>query len=484
LSESLHTLDAAVRAGSAEAVGERIRRCLHRLSCPELPEDAVALVEDLAAAAPQRDRPAVAAVATSLAERVRPDRRAVARARAGLLTGDAPAARRALRDPTLPYEAAGAWLAVLPTDEAAPALAPWLARAGREAQPWGARHALLRRLPRDVAGPLSRGLVCTPSDWFSVPTWALDPEGWRALVQAELDPGCNPFTAWRLGGWALRGPKEDRRAVLDLALDAFARIVDTPMDPGNDGGPFCEVADALDAEQLARAEALVARMAAVPGWELGQTRTALAWRRATLDPAYDPTAAPHLSPHDRAWLRGRCLGDHLARGGAWVDPPPNTPLDLLYGLVDRLPAPPEPVIDPALAWAETTEDPQEARRLLVEAWCDHGPVARWILVSATLPHDLALDVLLRLVVRAPVLATQLPPLPPDRWPDLIPLQDLLPPDLYRTAFLAWLDQHDGRSSPWWQWTTFPFAEGLRGLAGPDAPRAVAEALARWSTEAP
>ena len=100
----------------------------------------------------------------------------------------------------------------------------------------------------------------------------------RAAIAGEL-AAPSTFKAWRLGWWAVPLPEEQRRIVLDWAIDAFEALVPTRIGPGNDAGPFCDIAPYLSAEQKARATAIALRMRAA-GW------------REEIDYALDELARP------------------------------------------------------------------------------------------------------------------------------------------------------------------------------------------------
>jgi hypothetical protein len=97
---------------------------------------------------------------------------------------------------------------------------------------------------------------------IAYPLW--DDRWARAAIAAEL-AAPSTFKAWRLGWWATRLPAEQRRIVLDWAIDAFEALIPTRIGPGNDAGPFCAMAPYLSAEQRARAVDIAQRMRAA-GW--------------------------------------------------------------------------------------------------------------------------------------------------------------------------------------------------------------------------
>lgn len=121
-----------------------------------------------------------------------------------------------------------------------------------------------------------------------LPEWLWDPAWTRTMLARELRAP-SVFTAWRLGWWAKRLPVDERAAVFDRALDAFAALVPTPVGPGNDDGPFCDFADELSLAQTPRALGIVERMRAAKwGPEALAATQALARRLAALGHATEP----------------------------------------------------------------------------------------------------------------------------------------------------------------------------------------------------
>lgn len=117
--------------------------------------------------------------------------------------------------------------------------------------------ALDRQLKRALAAlePLPRS---------EVPPWLWNAAWAREAIAAELAQP-SQFIAWRLGEWAKKLPPSERAAVLDRAIEAFEALIPTPVGPGNDAGPFCEVADELSLAQTRRAWRIVERMRGA-GW--------------------------------------------------------------------------------------------------------------------------------------------------------------------------------------------------------------------------
>ncbi|MEQ1504383.1 MAG: hypothetical protein ABMB14_19235 [Myxococcota bacterium] len=416
--------------------------------------------------------------ALGLAERiaalVRPADRALAAARIGGVRGDVVAARAALADPTVPLKAVAVWAAVLPPDEVEARLVPWVARTPDVVD----RCALVAAVPDPLAAQVLRAAI---PDILDLPPFALDRAGWRARVLAEEARG-DAFVPWRLGWCARDGPPVERASVLDRVIAGFDRIVGNPTSPGNDDGPLCDVAEWLTLSQLARAEAVLDRMSAVPGWVLDDARTALAWRRAALDPGYDPTTAP-VSDGARDWLRGRLLAAHLTRGGSWIDPPAGTSVRLLDALVAHLSDPTDAVVEAAWTFAVglSHEGADSVVYDLAKDWSAYGPVQRWLEVADTCDDQDRLDLLLALLPRDPRIAADLPPIPADRWPDLVSVARFVPHERFVDVFLAWTDRYRAPDGlVWWDWTHVPLRDGLVALTGPGAPRAALWAIAQWA----
>jgi hypothetical protein len=86
----------------------------------------------------------------------------------------------------------------------------------------------------------------------------------RAAIAQELEVP-SEFKAWRLGWWATLLPPEQMRIVMDWAIDAFEALIPTRTGPGNDAGPFCDMAAYLTEPQRARAVDIARRMRAA-GW--------------------------------------------------------------------------------------------------------------------------------------------------------------------------------------------------------------------------
>lgn len=119
---------------------------------------------------------------------------------------------------------------------------------------------------------------------YQIPEEDRSPEEAEAVTAAEVARWGASFDAWRLASRAARAESAEVEALWDATMEAFEGIATTPVDPGNDGGPFVEVARAMDARRVRQALAIVERMAATPGWiyRLNGSRATLASRLAEL----------------------------------------------------------------------------------------------------------------------------------------------------------------------------------------------------------
>ena len=137
------------------------------------------------------------------------------------------------------------------------------------------------------------------------------------ITAAETAKWGASLDAWRLGRRAMNATGPEAEALWDRMLAEFEAIASTPVDPGNDEGPFWAVARAMDAGRVRKALEIVAQMAETPGWtyRLNGSRAALAGRLAVLghlDEATDWTTK--LDPlddfviHWRSILWGAVIG--------------------------------------------------------------------------------------------------------------------------------------------------------------------------------
>jgi hypothetical protein len=170
-----------------------------------------------------------------------------------------------------------------------------------------------------------RALLCiAPIEPAELPEALWDVAIARHAVAEELrSPG--PFTAWRLGWFALYLAAEEREATLSLAIDHFEKLVPTPTGPGNDDGPFCDIAAALSLSQTRRALTIASAMYRA-GWggEASFAISVLAARLAQL--GSEEEAMAHLE-HDperledyakaRAWLGVSAPQSVDVGAGAW-----------------------------------------------------------------------------------------------------------------------------------------------------------------------
>ncbi len=125
----------------------------------------------------------------------------------------------------------------------------------------------------------------------------------RAEIAREL-AAPQTFTAWRLGWWAKLLPVDEQSDVLDAAIDQFEAIVATPAGPGNDAGPFCDIAQVLSRHQAQRALTIVERMKANWGEEALVAEDMLTQRLIALGHREDVPASSSFAIHPSALLAG------------------------------------------------------------------------------------------------------------------------------------------------------------------------------------
>lgn len=271
----------------------------------------------------------------------------------------------------------GAWIAGLPEAEHAAAIAPHVVRAMADGSRWDTLRDLVHHLPDATARAILRDcfrLRATEADFDASEVYHLrgwDPDELRTAIASEL-AAPTLYAAWRLGDWARDLPADERDTVVDHALDAFERIVATPTYPGNDPGPFCELASLLDAPRVLRALAIVDRMERAAAWaELDVSRSSLASRLAELGSSIeaDAIAAAIGDQAERAWARGAIAGHRIERGEPWRAPEPEDVANFLYGLVSVCDAPPAAdVVAACRAIAATARDIGEASQILDDQW--------------------------------------------------------------------------------------------------------------------
>lgn len=183
---------------------------------------------------------------------------------------------------------------------------------------FGARGTLDALTIDDILDRLAReSLPPVPPE--EIGPWLWDDAWARSQIGRELEAP-SPFAAWRIGEWAGRlVDPAARSATYDLAIDAFEALIPTPIGPGNDAGPFCEIAHALSNEQTERALSIVARMRDA-GWgeEADNAHDALLSRRPPLpyrddrwDEPWDPSG-PGVAARVRQ-LEGQAGVDKLRR---------------------------------------------------------------------------------------------------------------------------------------------------------------------------
>ncbi len=245
---------------------------------------------------------------------------------------------------------------------------------------------------------------------------------WRALP----DP-TDPFIAWTLGELAEGAPEPERASLVRRAIDAFDAIALSPISPGNDLGPFTQMAHLMNADEVRRALTVTERMAGAD-WsftgdygsheDLSRARQYLVARLAglgLLDEAESllPTITDGAS---RAEALGRMRGHRIVQGSSWQSPlceplfqDGKRFLDLLRGLtrVLELPAhpPPEALLADCIAHvhAEPDEETRTSAVILMEDWFPAGSPERWFsAICASIPATdwLHVDALFRLSVVA------------------------------------------------------------------------------------
>ena len=191
---------------------------------------------------------------------------------------------------------------------------------------WSALGELVAELPEEQGAALLRAAWARrsgedPREIFYVPDWAMDAGLQRAKVAHELAHPYRPYTPWLLGMYARPLPAAERGPVLDRAIEEFRAIAGAPTSPGNDAGPFVEMADLLDEAQVRRALEVVESMAASAaswGCDLEYSRQALAQRLGELG-HLDEAEARIRATSDPASALGTLVGGMLARGTGWEE---------------------------------------------------------------------------------------------------------------------------------------------------------------------
>lgn len=329
------------------------------------------------------------------------------------------------------------------------------------------------------------------------------------------------FEAWRLGDRAVTLSDEQRGPALDLAIDAFEQLVHTPIDPGNDEGPFWAIARHLSLEQTHRALAILARMRAQDWcYELAGSRAALLTRLAWLGQRDAALAVLRAIGHDgsfdlhwraTAWgglLSGRLFHERsltlaeALRDAEQEDPRTLSDAEGRFRLLSELHhrfrtqhLPPRAAAVAEECVAEVRELRRKDVRLgrvaleeCIGAWGQTLSLERWLALVADEPdgptrveqlesllHERpdALPALLAELrrTRAPypaLMVKLLLELTPE-----VPAEDILP------AWDAWMELASSDASAWFG--TSQDMEGLLAralllLGGPDAPAAACRAL--------
>jgi hypothetical protein len=470
----------------------------------------------------------VIAVVSRAVERASPDYRAEATYELGLLLAPEDAAllaEKALAEWNLRGHDLSRMIALLAPERAAGELAPHIARALQIEnlyERWDALFSLVVALPDHQADPLLRELYerrrsapnFNPDEIFAIYEGALDPELFRELVARECVSPFNAFTAWRLGELAEKLPANERAAIVDRAIDEFDRIALTPIDPGNDNGPFTAMAHLLDASQARRALAIVDRMSTVD-WITGTAyaRESLAIRLAELghlDEA-DAIVATLSDAATRGGALGTILGNRLAANEAltWREcvgamerdascSDPEWAHDFFCSLCKVLEppehSPREDVIEGCLSLATSVGD-GDCLECLVNGWHSIGPAERWIdAIHRLTPGTDRIEMQLamaqhlaprdrpaarRLLVEAMEAIAALPGSDPHPWmSDVYALRPVLAEGEWVALFGAWMK--GTRGTRWPLSRMFDCREDLAGylqsLGGDEAVVAMAQAI--------
>lgn len=518
LADPARTSDDELRA-AAHLEGERLRAAARDLlhaaplapphASPALaPALAVAPLADLAAALAGDDRDVVLAGARRLADRG--PAWIGLRALAPLLA-PAEAARLAdvaLADPDLPPPARAALLPLLPAERQLPRLR----RAAAELPPTPTRWHTLAELVAEVPGPRDGELLrdlhrelralgaLAPDEVVAFPPWARDVDLWREYARHMRAHPWRPYAGWLLGAAARELPDDERGPALDAALDEFAAIVATPTSPGNDAGPFVELADLLSEPQVRRALDLVERMRP-HGWgsDLEHARLHLHLRLAALGRADEAAAAiaDLADPGLRAWGSGALAGRLAIHGAAWPGVPvpedslsdPARRFDVLAGAAWSLADTPVPedTFEALLALLPGIDPDLRDAAVRDLARLRGVPPARLAaVVRAHAEGEDRLALLIDLALAAPdlesaraladdALAGADDLSPADALEHVLRAHSLLAPPTLARWFARWLDAPADRP-PLTDLRELPFAPALLSLGGPATVRAAAEAL--------
>ncbi|MBL9103676.1 MAG: hypothetical protein JNL82_22205 [Myxococcales bacterium] len=300
--------------------------------------------------------------------------------------------------------AVGSLIRWVPAQEVAAALAGPIARALALPEVharWGALGELVGGLAEETGAEILRGLWAheqaregTDGAVHAFPRWAMDDALRRDLLAHEVRRPYRPYTAWLLGTYARGLPAAEVEAALDQAIAEFAAIAGEPTSPGNDAGPFVEMADLLSEAQVRRALEVVDRMAALAGrrWggDLDCSRQALGLRLAELGYGEEAEAVIRAT-RDPAWALGGLAGQRLSRGAGWEavaglfeTTGEEALASAISGVVGRLPAQAVAglgaVAEGLLRRIHREEDPERRGELVHSLWQGFGPALageRW-----------------------------------------------------------------------------------------------------------
>jgi hypothetical protein len=382
----------------------------------------------------------------------------------------------------------------------------------REARRWLLTESLRRYGPEPVR------LAHIPDEELTVADEA-------ALAELERARHGATFTAWRCSTQARRAPASARAPLLDRAIREFAALRETPIDPGNDEGPFWAIAELLDSAQVDAALAILDGMHA-EAWcyQLAGSRSALATRLAWLGRFAEAEAQlarihgidrgrPSGAFAEHWWAEGLggllaallVHGQPLAPLLAEVERAPESTrhrvLDAFCHRCQRAeqePLPPEggiPIPDPAaaaevaLALAGGLTTPRSRRLALdqcIATWAGVLPMARWLALIAALEDVEQASLLVTLAESEPadvVLEALLGmPLEGDLSERLTLLSEhhrRLQPQRLRPLWEAWLErQEEGAALTWaLSWVTEDWPRVWAWVWGREALVALAQALA-------
>lgn len=335
------------------------------------------------------------------------------------------------------------------------------------------------------------------------------------------------FEAWRLGDDAAGLPEDQQGPAFDRAIDAFERLIPTPIDPGNDEGPFWAIARYLSLAQARRALSILGRMKARDWcYELAGSKAALLTRLAWLGQPDEALGVLRSIGHDgdfdahwRAtawggWVSGRLAHEpDLTLAQALRDAEAEDPrvlhdtegrfrvlseLHYRFGsqrLPERAAKVAEACVGEVLALRE--RDLRLGRIALEECigvWGKTLPLERWLGVIADEADGPARVELLEVLHEArpealPTLLAELrrtpPPYPALMTKLLLEVEPPVPPEDVLPAWDAWMAVASAAGHVWLG--TTQDLEGLLSraliyLGGPSAPAVACRVLAEVSAE--